>query len=71
MVRCTHPVLPYLSMVGSTIMDITYGFDVQDENNPFLALGESATNAAGESGTSVLTLVRPQPHTTKLSDRFS
>lgn len=37
-------------MSGSTIMDITYGFDVQDEQNPFLILAERAADAAVQSG---------------------
>lgn len=31
-------------------MDITYGFDVQDEENPFLILAERAADAAVQSG---------------------
>lgn len=36
-------------MSGSTIMDITHGFDVQDEEDPFLILAECAADAAVQS----------------------
>ena len=50
MVRCTHPFLPFLSMVGSTIMDITYAIDAKPEHDPYIDTADIAFREAAKAG---------------------
>ena len=46
----TNPVLPSLSMVGSTIMDITYAIDAKPEHDPYIDTADIAFREAAKAG---------------------